>query len=73
MYCSILHSAAARRYLPPFYGCNPTLAMQLRYRVHSVFCEFVENMNIVVSFYHTMVVKHCLQDDENETQLKCKM
>jgi hypothetical protein len=29
--------------------------------------------NIVVSFYHTMAMKPCLQDDEIERQLKCKI
>jgi hypothetical protein len=42
------------------------------YRVHSVFSEFVMNLNIVVSFHHTVAMKHCLEDDEIERQLKCK-
>jgi hypothetical protein len=48
--------AAARKYCPA-YGCNQTLASQLKYRVYSVFCEFVMNSNIVVSFHHTMAMK----------------
>jgi hypothetical protein len=93
--------AAAREYCP-FYGCNPMLVSQLRYRVHLAFCEFTLNLNIacgiwgfhgddceeclhgatsqkaaflniVVSFYHTMAVKSCLEDNEIERHLKCKI
>jgi hypothetical protein len=39
----------------------------------SVFCDFIVNSNIVVSFHHTMVMKHNLEDDEIERQLKCKI
>jgi hypothetical protein len=31
------------------------------------------NLNVVVSFYHTMVMKRCFEDDEIERQLKCKI
>jgi hypothetical protein len=31
------------------------------------------NSNIVVSFHHTMAMKRCLEDDEIERQLKCKI
>jgi hypothetical protein len=31
------------------------------------------NSNIVVSFHHTVAVKRCLEDDEIERQLKCKI
>jgi hypothetical protein len=64
--------AAAREYCP-FYGCNQTLASELRYRVHSVLCEFIANLNIVVSFYHTMAMKCCLEHGEIERQWKCKI
>jgi hypothetical protein len=42
-------------------------------QVASVFCEYIVNLNIVVSFYHTMAVKHCLEDGEIERQLKCRV
>jgi hypothetical protein len=31
------------------------------------------NSNIVVSFHHKMAMKHCVEDDEIEKQLKCKI
>jgi hypothetical protein len=31
------------------------------------------NLNIVVSFYHRIAVKRCLEDDEIERQLKSKI
>jgi hypothetical protein len=31
------------------------------------------NLNTVVSFYHTMAMKHCLEDGEIERELKCKI
>jgi hypothetical protein len=40
--------------------------------VYSVFCEFIENSNIVVSFHRTTAMKRRLGDDEIESQLKCK-
>jgi hypothetical protein len=43
------------------------VALQLRYRVHSVLCEFIANLNIVVA------MKCCLEHDEIERQLKCKI
>jgi hypothetical protein len=61
-----LSIAAARKYCP-VYGCNQMLGLQLRYRVDLLFCKFI------VSFHHTMAIKHCLEDDETERQLKCKV
>jgi hypothetical protein len=61
--------AAARKYCP-FYGRNQTLALDLRCRVHSIFCYFIVNL---VSFHPTMAMKHRLEDDEIERQLKCKI
>jgi hypothetical protein len=43
--------------------------------VRSVFCEFTENSNIVLSFHHSTAVKRRLGrlgDIEIESQLKCK-
>jgi hypothetical protein len=31
------------------------------------------NSNIVVSFHHTMAMKGCLEEDEIERQLKCRI
>jgi hypothetical protein len=64
--------AAASEYCP-FYGCNQTLTSQLRYECVQFSFEFIVTLNIVVSFYHTMAMKHCLEDDETERQLKCKI
>jgi hypothetical protein len=55
--------------------CKPFLKSQtnvlyLKYRVHSVFYEFMVNSNIVVSFNHKVVMKRCLEDDGIEKQLK---
>jgi hypothetical protein len=36
----------------------------------SVLFEFIMNLNIVVSFYHTMAMKRSLEDGEIERQLK---
>jgi hypothetical protein len=40
--------------------------------VHSVFCEFIGNSNIVVSFGHKMAMK-LSENDETERQLKFKI
>jgi hypothetical protein len=40
--------------------------------MHSFFCEFMVNLNIVVSFLHKMAMKRCLEDYGIEKQLKCK-
>jgi hypothetical protein len=40
--------------------------------VHSVFCEFIENSNTVVSFHHTITLKSRLEDDEIESLPKRK-
>jgi hypothetical protein len=75
---SLLHtslsspSIAAESEHCPFHGRNQTHASWLGYRVHSVFCVFIVDKNIVVSFHHTMAMKHRLEDDETERQLKCK-
>jgi hypothetical protein len=63
---------SCKRKLPSLW-LKPTLASQLRYRVYSVFCEVIVNLNIVVSFYHTTAMKRGLEDDEIERQLKCKV
>jgi hypothetical protein len=41
--------------------------------VHSVFCEFMVNMNIVVSYHHKMTMIRCFEDDEIERQVKCNI
>jgi hypothetical protein len=41
--------------------------------VHSVFSEFMVTSNIVVSFHHKMPMIHCLENNEIEKQLKCKI
>jgi hypothetical protein len=51
---------------------SQTNASELEYRMHSVFCVFILNFNIVVSFHHAMAMKCRLEDDEIEKQLKCK-
>jgi hypothetical protein len=48
-------TAATKYYLS--YGHNQMLASQPRYRVHSVFYEFIANSNIVVSSHHTIAIK----------------
>jgi hypothetical protein len=55
-----------------FLLCKQMLALLLRYRVHSVFCELIVNSNTIVSFHHTMAMKHSFADDEIERKLKCK-
>jgi hypothetical protein len=42
-------------------------------RMPSVFCEFVVNLNIVVSFHRTVALIRRLEDDEVERQLKCEI
>jgi hypothetical protein len=58
-------TASAREYCP-FQSCKQTLASYLRYRVQV-------NLNIIVLFHHKIAMKRCLQDDETERQLKCKI
>jgi hypothetical protein len=71
-YITVKPSIAAAREHCPFHGHNHTLASWLGYELHSVSCVFIVHSNIVVSFHHTMAMKHCLEDDEIERQLKCK-
>jgi hypothetical protein len=52
-----LSIAASRKYCS-FYGLKQTLVSQLRYRVHSVFCGFIVNSNIVESFHHAIAMKN---------------
>jgi hypothetical protein len=52
---------------------NIALSKVANKHLHSVFCEFILILNIVVSYHHAIAMKRCLGDDETERQLKCKL
>jgi hypothetical protein len=57
----------------PFLWSQPNAYIILEIQSGTVFCEFIVNLNILISFYHTMAMKRCLEDGEIERQLKCKI
>jgi hypothetical protein len=65
-----LHSRCKR--ILPFLWSQPNACI-IAEIVHSVFCEFIVNLNIVVSFHHKMAMQRCFGNDEIERQLKCKI
>jgi hypothetical protein len=67
----LFHCSCKR--IMPFLWSKPNAYIIAEIQGASVFCEFIVNLSIVVSFYHTMAMKRFLEDGEFERELKCKI
>jgi hypothetical protein len=56
----------------PFLWLQPNACIVAEIQSVLVFCKFIVNSKIVISFHHTKAMKYRLKGDEIERQLNCK-